>query len=200
LAPTTETVGEFIDRLFKCDRIYIPIGRTIGGQVKDMRDVTDLMNRYRDCSRHVWNTYMGTEMGDAASDAVERIYDQIRRLLFDGIVTVRLTGTAATDATLIVAPMPSVPILIRRPSGDGNYYWDQEPELRFEDGLVQLTFIEYYDFFEGPVRDFRFYRCRVMKFPTRPEYEGRDALVDVVHARVFYYGPTEQGTPKVSTR
>jgi hypothetical protein len=165
-----------------------------------MRDVTDLMNRYRECSRNVWNTYMGTEIGDAASDAVERIYDQIRKLLFDGIVMGRLTGTAGTDATLIVAPMPSLPILIRRPSRDGNYYWDQEPDLRFEAGLVQLRFIDYYDFFEGPVRDFRFYRCGVMKFPTRPEYEGREALVDVVHAKVLYDGLTEQGTSEVSTR
>jgi hypothetical protein len=164
-----------------------------------MRDVTDLMNRYRECSRNVWNTCLGTEMGDAVSGAVDRSYDQIRKLLFDGIVTVRLTGTAEHDPILIVAPMPSLPILIRRPSHDNNYYWDQEPDLRFEDGLVQLTFIDYYDFFKGPVRDFRFYRCRVAKFPTRREYEGREALVDVVHARVLYYNAAEVGTSKVSS-
>jgi hypothetical protein len=165
-----------------------------------MRDVTDLMNRYRDCSRTVWNTYMGTEMSNATSEAIERIYEQIKELLFRGMVAVRLTEAPATDVRLIVAPMASLPILIRRPSADGNYYWDQEPELRFEDGLVQLTFVDYYDFFEGPVRDFRFYRCNVMKFPTRPEYEGRDALVDVVHARVLYYGPTQQGTSNMPPR
>jgi len=164
------------------------------GQVKDMRDVTDLMNRYRECSRNIWNTYLATEMGEFADDAVERIYEQIRNLLFEAIVSVPPSGTATTRPTLIVAPMASLPILIRRPSRDGNNYWDQEPDLRFEDGLVQLTFIDYYDFFEGPIRDFRFYRCRVRSFPTRPQYEGREALVDVVHAKVLYDWPPDTGS------
>jgi hypothetical protein len=164
-----------------------------------MQDVTDLMRRYRECSRNLWNTYLGDAMEEAECCEVDRTYDQIRKLLFDVIVSVRLTGIEGSETPLIVEPMPSLTILIKRPSGDGNSYWDQEPHLAYENGLMQLMFIDFYDFFEGRIRDFRFYRCRVTSFPTRPEYQGREALVDVVDARVLYDAETPQrASPRVT--
>jgi hypothetical protein len=147
-----------------------------------VRDVTDLMNNYRECSRNLWNIYFGPD-----AYALDSVYEQIRRLLFDGLVTKQLEGETEPTSSLIVAPMESLPILIGRLSSDGNCYWDQEPELRAKNGDgIQLEFVDYYDFFQQPVKDFRFYRCKVLKFPLRPEYEGREALVDVANARVFH--------------
>lgn len=145
-----------------------------------MQDVTDLMNNYRECSRNLWNTYFKDN-----TCALDSIYEQIRKLLFDAIVTNRLGEE--TDPTLTVVPLESLPILIRRPSNDGNYYWDQEPELRAKKGDgIRLQFVDYYDFFQEPVRDFRFYRCKVVNFPSHRDYEGREALVDVAHANIFH--------------
>jgi hypothetical protein len=150
-----------------------------------MRDVTDLMHNYRECSRNLWNTYFGA--GNHKCD-LNWVYEQIRKLLFEGLVTKQLAEEIRPVFPLMVVPLVTLPILIKRPSADGNSYWDQEPDLRAENDGTRLAFIDYYDFFQGPVTDFRFYRCKVLKFPRHPEYEGREALVDVVNAKVFHDG------------
>lgn len=145
-----------------------------------MRNVTDLMNKYRECSRHLWNTYIRAEK---TNFQIESAYENVKKVLFE--VIVRLPAGMKSEALLFVVPMPSLPVLIRRPSADGNYYWDQEPDLRAGDNDIDLAFIDYYDFFQEPVKDFRFYRCTILKFPRYPRYEGREALVDIAHADVF---------------
>lgn len=148
-----------------------------------MQDVTDLMNNYRECSRNIWNTYFRAD-----SCALDSLYEQIRKLLLEALVARRLEQGSEMSPKLIVVPMESLPILIRRPSSDGNHYWDQEPELLAKNASrIQLEFIDYYDFFQEPVRDFRFYRCKVLKLPSHTQYEGREALVDVAHAKVFQH-------------
>src|SRR5258708_34181300 len=102
-----------------------------------MRDITYLMNNYRECSRNLWNTYFD---GDQATRGMESIYEQIRRLLFEGLVTKPLNAGTDLTPTLIVAPMESLPILIRRPSLDGNHYWDEAPDLRAENDGARLTY------------------------------------------------------------
>lgn len=148
-----------------------------------MQDVTDLMNSYRECSRNLWNTYFGTVKDPWA---LASVYDQIRKLLFEALVARRIQKGSGPMPVLIVAPMESLPILVRRLSSDRNYYWDQEPDLRARKGDgIQLRFVDYYDFFEEPIKDFRFYRCQIVEFPGHSEYQGREALVDVADAKVF---------------
>ena len=52
-----------------------------------MRDVTDLMNTYRECSRNLWNVYFSRRANiGAALDA----FGEIRDLLFDSLVVSEL--------------------------------------------------------------------------------------------------------------
>jgi hypothetical protein len=52
-----------------------------------LRDITELMNRYRECSRNLWNVYFpGNENIGASLDA----YEAIRKLLFEYLVTSEL--------------------------------------------------------------------------------------------------------------
>ena len=51
---------------------------------------------------------------------------------------------------------------------------------------IRLAFVDYFDFFQIPIMDFRYYRCKILSFPRRPEYEGREALIDAVDGRVFH--------------
>jgi hypothetical protein len=147
-----------------------------------MRDVTSVMNEYRECSRHLWNSYFGGLVDHCGR---ERAYEQIRKLLFEALVSQRLERQEGAESTLRVVPMKSLPVLIRRQSEDANYYWDEARDLQSTSGNNELIFVDYYDFFQGDVVDFRFYRCRVSQCSARPEYVGREALVDVVHAQVF---------------
>jgi hypothetical protein len=154
-----------------------------------MRDVTRLLSNYRECSRTIWNTYFGV-LEDWCR--LESIYERVRQSLFESLVLAQLKEdqNASTEESPIlwVIPHASMPVRIKRASKDGNTYWDQEPDLRAGESDISLKFVDYYDFFQGPVRDYRFYRCIVLKFPRRSEYEGREALVDVADARVFYEG------------
>jgi hypothetical protein len=156
--------------------------------LKLMRDVTDLMNSYRECARHVWNVYFGTQEN---TSHLERLYEGIRKLLFEGLVLVQLEGNSSSQdqsPVLRVVPIASVPILIRRPSDDRNWYWDEEQGIQVDRDEIELVFADYYDYSVYPVRDFRFYRCKILRFPSRGRYEGRDALVEVAHARVLVDG------------
>ena len=86
-----------------------------------MQDVTDLMNKYRECVRNLWNVYCG---GLENTCQLEERYENIRKLLFETLVTDRLEedeepypdNNPLSAPLLMVVPISSVPILIRRPS------------------------------------------------------------------------------------
>src|SRR5437588_4757579 len=93
-----------------------------------MRDITELMNAYRECSRNLWNVYFSRRANiGAALDA----FGEIRDLLFDSLVVSELfyegeaEGEDIPPPALRVVPRARSLILIRRLS-DENRYWDQE--------------------------------------------------------------------------
>ena len=155
-----------------------------------MRDITELMNAYRECSRNLWNVYFSRREDIGGSlDA----FEQIRELLFDSLVVSELSyeGDAEGDdippAVLRVVPRERALILIQRPSGPREAtYWDQEKDMVVGPDDIALAFVGYFDFGQIPIMDLHFYRCRILSFPSRSEYVGRDALVSVVDGRVFH--------------
>lgn len=88
-----------------------------------MRDITELMNSYRECSRNLWNVYFSKrkDIGDALD-------------VFDDIT---------------------------------------------------LEFVDYFDFYNIPIKDFRCCLCRILSFPSHAAYEGREALVEAMSAIFF---------------
>jgi len=51
---------------------------------------------------------------------------------------------------------------------------------------ITMAFVDYFDFFQIPITDFRYYSCKILSFPSRAEYEGREALIHAVDGRVFH--------------
>jgi hypothetical protein len=155
-----------------------------------MRDITDLMNAYRECSRNLWNVYYSGRSNIGASlDA----FGHIRRLLFDSLVVSELfyEGEAEDEdippPVLRVVPRERSPILIERPSGPGEAgYWDQEKDMVVGSDDIKLAFIDYFDWSQVPTVDFHFYLCRILSFPSRPEYEGRKVLIHALDGRIFH--------------
>ena len=154
-----------------------------------MRDITELMNTYRECSRNLWNVYFSKrkDIGDALD-----VFEQIRELLFDSLVLSELSyegeaeGEDMPPPALKVVPQRSL-ILIQRLSGPGEAgYWDQEKDMIVGPGDITLAFLDYFDFWQIPIRDFRYYRCKVLSFPSHTDYEGREALLKVSGAKVFH--------------
>jgi len=154
-----------------------------------MRDITALMNNYRECSRNLWNVYFSKrkDIGDALD-----VFEQIRELLFDSIVLSELSyqgkarGEDIPPPALKVIPQRSL-ILIRRLSGPGEAgYWDEEKDMIVGPDDITMAFVDYFDFFQPPIKDFRYCLCRILSFPSHVEYEGREALIEAVNAKLFH--------------
>ncbi len=151
-----------------------------------MKDITELMNSYRECSRNLWNIYFSQQKDvGSALDA----FEHIRQLLFDSLVLTELSadGENSGPPVLKVVPRASSLILIKRlaaPGGSG--YWDQEKDMVVGPDDIKLQFLDYFDFSQAPVKELRYYRCRVLSFPAHVEYEGREALVEALDARIFH--------------
>ena len=147
------------------------------------------MNAYRECSRNLWNVYFSKrkDIGDALD-----VFEQIRELLFDSLVLSELSyeGEAKSGdippPALRVVPQRSL-ILIQRLSGPGEArYWDQEKDMVVGPGDITLAFVDYFDFFQPPIKDFRYCLCRILSFSSHVEYEGREALIETLNAKLFH--------------
>src|SRR6266581_2155860 len=156
-----------------------------------MTDITPLMNTYRECSRNLWNAYFSPR--EFTWD-LHGEYEGIRKLLFDALVVYELglykeccaRDTVPPPVLKVVPGATSVPILINRPSEGGGGYWDQEKDMSVGAGDIQLRFLDYFDYSQYPVKDFRFYLCKILQFPSHAKYEGREALVEVADTLVFH--------------
>jgi hypothetical protein len=155
-----------------------------------MRDITELMNTYRECSRNLWNVYFSRRENIGASlDA----FGRIRELLFESLVVNELSyeGEVESDdiapPVLKVVPASSSLILIQRLSEQGGAgYWDQEKDMAVGPDDITLEFVDYFDFSQIPTKDFHYYLCKIRSFPKHPEYEGREALLQVSDVKVFH--------------
>jgi hypothetical protein len=155
-----------------------------------MRDITELMNTYREGSRNLWNVYFAKRENVGASlDA----FQQIRELLFESLVISELSyegeaeGEDIPPPALKVVPGESSLILIKRLTGPGEGgYWDQVKDMVVGPGDITLAFVDYFDFYEVPVKDFRYYLCKILSFPRHADYEGREALLQATDAQVFH--------------
>jgi hypothetical protein len=155
-----------------------------------MRDITELMNTYRECSRNLWNVYFSRRENVGASlDA----FGRIRELLFESLVVNELPyeGEAEDEnippPALKVVPGSRSLILINRLSESGDAgYWDQEKDMAVGPDEITLAFVDYFDFSQVPVKEFHYYLCKILSFPNHSEYEGREALLEVSDAKVFH--------------
>ena len=113
-------------------------------------------------------------------------------MLFDSLVADELfyeeeaEGEDIPAPSLRVVPRERTVILINRPSDDGNGYWDQEKDMVVGPNDITMAFLDYFDFGQIPIMDFHFYRCKILSFPRRAEYVGREALIRAFDGRVFH--------------
>lgn len=162
-----------------------------------MRDITELMNTYRECARNLWNVYF-SKLPDVGE--TQDAFEHIRTSLFDSLIDSQLFYEGGEEdgdippLALRVVPRPRSPILIERPSADSNHYWDQEKDMVVGPDEIKLAFLDYFDFATTPIKDFHYYRCRIVQFPSHAKYEGREALIKVYCGRVFHDGQGDESS------
>jgi len=152
-----------------------------------MNDVTPLMQSYRECVRHIWNSYFRAEAEPRQDwDLRDRFYDAAL-ILFRALV---LHGLDVDDSRMLAdyrgdqQPLTFLrlevdsrsEIMVNRTGTSG--YWD-DPVTSIEHGDCDLRFIQFFDWWDLGFRDFAFYRVRIVASPRYPHLVGRDALVPV---------------------
>ena len=154
-----------------------------------MRDITDLMNNYRECSRNLWNVYFSRLEVGCSLDS----YETIRKLLFSSLVEDELSyeGTAEPPnlppPALRVVPKGRSELLIKTSTAPGEAsVWGVPRDLFVRPNEITLAFIDYWDFGNLGIRDFHYYLCKILNFPGHPENEGREALVRAEDGYVFH--------------
>jgi hypothetical protein len=167
-----------------------------------MRDVTDILQSYRECVRHLWNAHF-LHLLPATRDqwGLRDQFDDACSILFGALVVDRIGVSPAADAAHILSPSrrPSSPplawlhvvplvdcrvrIMINRDATADGGYWDH-PVKRVLSQDVELRLVHLYDFGELQFRDFKYYLVRIIS--SRIEgLAGRAALIESEYARVF---------------
>lgn len=157
-----------------------------------MTDATDLVHNYRECARGLWNTFLrGKAEPYKDFDAIDR-FSRISTLLIEELV-LRPLGVSTFAKTNEDEPYPffslqpiveSFPVMVARPSTSGRY-WD-DPISRLSSKGVLLLFIDFFDWDRFGYIDFQYYRVEIAKCDEHPQIIGRQALVDVHHARIIF--------------
>ena len=170
-----------------------------------MRDITLLMNTYREAARLLWNNFLRdpSEEAEGLNPDNERYcdFEAVKRILFGSLVLREIAREDLLPEFLDAARLMSswqepfeeigvwvqheCPALINREEPHvGNQYWDS-PVNRL-DASADLRVIDYFDWDTRIHRDFRYYRVRIASFPAHPEVVGRDALLETIYGRVLH--------------
>jgi hypothetical protein len=157
-----------------------------------VNDITDILNSYRESARSLWNNYLRPYADFDRVDA----FAQICKLLFAELVLTPLqknneirTSAGEPYSFLHVVPRAdTVSIMVHRPSTDGNRYWDDPVQRVSQEGST-LLYIDYFDFDQMGYIDLQYYRVRIERFEGQPQVVGREALIEVQSAQVFFYEP-----------
>jgi len=158
------------------------------------KDVTDLFETYRECARHIRNTYFSTR----ESKDWETIddFNEVNRVLFERLVLYRLQGqystildTAVSDGRLTIVPDSiRMPVMISREPNSG--YWDH-PIACLEPGDATISFRRYFDWDEHGLIDYRYYRGQIVESVKYPTISGHDILIETIYGRILFTGENE---------
>lgn len=160
-----------------------------------MEDVTALMNKYRECVRHLWNTQFWQPASQDQDWDERDAFEDIATALFREMVLARLGRDDVEVKPEYWSPQEPLPflhvvtdpeseILVNR--GKSGPYWDA-PLRHVVKGELELRFIHYFDWGVLEFRDYAFYLTRIVGSEEHPEVVGRDALVPVVSAVKVYH-------------
>jgi hypothetical protein len=159
-----------------------------------MDDVTTAVERVGTCLRDLWNVYFYA--GDDISSypaVVQDLFEEIETrtigaLLLFGLNRLSFMERFTQEAFpfLIVVPGgEGTPVLINRSPTSGSGYWDAF-DGRVGPTEVAFHFVEWFDWNIYGRRPFQYYRAKVHAFETRPEFVGREALIECDRARVLF--------------
>jgi hypothetical protein len=172
-----------------------------------MRNLTEVFQHYRLCVRETWNRCFWADPALRHANSVEW-FSKLKPLLFEALVVEKAAylapglhweNLATTKLYFEVVPAVhriatgsdagALIILDSRPTGEKLVVAKEYVEA----SVVKLRFIDLFDW-SGftSYADLRYYLVSVDEFKAHPEWEGREALIDVAESEVYWREPTEE--------
>ena len=159
-----------------------------------MRDITKVMNNYRECARNLWNTYFRTPATTMEQMEAAFRFDEINYLLFNELVLAKIgklgfKKKSKDDAwpflRIILPKSAECQVLVSRTSADRNSYWD-EPINRLTGNGSKLLLVDYFDWDEFGYLNYSYYKVKLISCSQHPQLVGRQALIETYLASVVY--------------
>jgi len=153
--------------------------------------ITDLLNRYRECVRSIWNTYFFEQYnGTENSDLIES-FSKIKQEIFDSIVLVSVLadceafdyvlGFPCSRIKIVPRHMNSwdIPVEINRNKGEISGYWDH-PISRIN-SQADLVFIDFFDWNPYGFIDMSRIVAEISDYPKNPNLIGHRFIVESIY-------------------
>lgn len=150
---------------------------------REMNGLTLHMRAFRECARHVWNTYF-QPLDDGWHEFIN-----VEQALFSALVLEQIhlpegqwrkdpTGYYPAIKVMFEVPPRGLPVLRAEHVPEMNVH--QWEETRLTTLEIDLRFVEFFDFanLDGP-RDFRYVKVRVLGAAT-PGLVGKDLLIEAL--------------------
>jgi len=162
-----------------------------------MKDVTQLLNGYRECVRNLWNIHFINRTSLTSAWDLFEEYDDICSKLLAALVLDHVDRHTYTKARayalspepllffrVVPTPKTGVPINISREKNNSGY-WDY-PITLVKPGDADMRFIDLFDFDLLGFRDFQYCRVRIVGSKANPDLVGHDALLGCNHVRILF--------------
>ena len=159
-----------------------------------MKDITDLVQRYRLALRQIWNQnfYSDPELRDWDSVYAFR---ELQLPLFKALVShplglehpTRLFGTGfevVPDRTNVGLPSLLINTVVPSSLQGGAVY--QHVAGPFAEGAFKATLLEFFDWLPLSYIDIQYYVVLIDDFPAHPTRVGQHALVETPFVRVLW--------------
>jgi hypothetical protein len=172
---TGDTIAKH-DRPFKGDHV--------------MQEISKCLLRYADAKCHLWNAYFVDRMGSLSECEPLDSFEAIDRRLFFSLVCVPLgikydySWAADCINQIVMRPTTSsiIPLLIGQKEG-GNTSWEEEKA--FPIAGLSFAFIEFFQWDQYGYLYLPKVRCKIIASDARPEFIGREALLERQHVGFF---------------
>jgi hypothetical protein len=174
-----------------------------------MEDVTSLLTRYRECVRHVWNTYYEPLQDPEAVSTFWALEDELFQFLVVwqlGRPTdqERVTGQmpfgtpdmgfgSAFIPYLRIVPQDRIIEMLVQDEIASNAF--ASTAVRFQTDQIDLRFIGYFDWETQVQRDWQYYRAHILRYPAQPELEGKTTFLEVRDCTVVFLETDEERMP-----
>ena len=156
-----------------------------------MEEITQILNAYRECVRHLWNSYyQPLALAENKQNwELEEKFGEIEKDIFSSLVLNHVYGhpweQAKEEYDYLVLKIDAVRSPIMISAGEGTGRWDQEPEYAERDDF-EFYLMGFWNWWVLGFREYNIYHVRISASSKYPELIGRQALIPVSEAiKVF---------------